>query len=212
LRKFCGIASPSIAIDSKPLLSGLTVDGEGDWASISQTGIEKKSCHLHYTGNIKMETKVYANKGWQHIGTVPEAGSLYADGTWCFNTNERQARTCDSNGYGQTGNYYIMTIGKGDNRYPYHGDEAKVGQLIFRVGEHGSPEAMDLRGVFSGGEDLWMTINDSGIEDNDGFLTLRFVSAADSKALEDRMKPTNSYGDPIGTQYTRDAAGNYVRV
>lgn len=159
-----------------------------------------------------METKVYANKGWQHIGKVPEAGNLYAEGEWCFNTNERQARTCNSKGSGSSGNYFIIDIGKDDSRYPYSGDRAKVGQLIFRVGEHGSPEAMDIRGEFSGGEDLWMTINDTENEDNDGFLTLRFVSAAASQANGNRMKPTNSYGDPIGTQYTRDGAGNYVRV
>ncbi|MFJ9371484.1 hypothetical protein ACIRRA_44790 [Nocardia sp. NPDC101769] len=162
-----------------------------------------------------MESKVYANKGWQHIGQVPAAGSLYAEGGWCFNVNERAARTCNSEGHGyQVGNYYIIEIAKGDQNYPYSGDQARVGQLIFRVGENGMPESLGLRGIFSGGEDLWMRINDndSGIADNDGYLTLRFVSATDSAAAALRGTPTNSYGDPIGTQYTRNGAGGYDKV
>jgi hypothetical protein len=166
-----------------------------------------------------MESKVYANKDWQHIGKVPEAGRLYADGNWCFNTRERTARTCTSSGYGAlTTNYYIMHIRKGDQNYPYSGhnqNDARVGQLIVRVGERGLPEALETHNEFEGGEDLWMRINDGNgpddLADNDGYLTLRFVSAADSAETKDRMKPTNSYGHPIGTQYTRDSNGAYWR-
>lgn len=157
-----------------------------------------------------METVVYANKKWQHVGKVPAAGRLYADGTWCWNKNDRQAGTCNSQGGGSAGNFMPTYVNKGDQRYPYSGDDAKVGQLIFRVGENGMPEALGLRGSFNGGEDLWMTINDGQVvDDNDGCLTLRFVSAAQSAAAAQRGTPTNSYGDPIGTQYDRNAAGGY---
>jgi hypothetical protein len=153
-----------------------------------------------------MESKIHANKGWQRIGKIPSAGNLYADGTWCFNTRERDARTCDAKGYGVgKGNYYIMNIDKGDKKYPYSGEKAIVGQAIFRVGENGSPEALGLRGAFRGGEDVWMMINDTfdGLDDNDGSLQLRFVPAG-GRSLD----PTNSLGDPIGTQYPKDTFTN----
>jgi hypothetical protein len=158
-----------------------------------------------------METKVYANKDWQNIGKIPEAGRLYAEGRWCFNVKERDTHTCNCEGDGA--GPYVNKISQGDQRYPYSGDGAKVGQLVFRVGKTGMPEALGLRGEFGGGEEVWMRINDdSGLADNDGYLTLRFVSAAQSSAVGQRMTPTNSYGDPIGTQYTRNAAGGYDKV
>lgn len=129
-----------------------------------------------------------------------------ADGTWCFNTRERDARTCDAKGYGVgKANYYVMNIDKGDKKYPYSGEKAIVGQAIFRVGENGSPEALGLRGAFRGGEDVWMMINDTfdGLDDNDGSLQLRFVPAG-GRSLD----PTNSLGDPIGTQYPKDTFTN----
>ncbi|WP_280300273.1 hypothetical protein [Nocardia abscessus] len=159
-----------------------------------------------------MKTEVYANKDWQHVGKVPEAGNIYADGMWCFNVGDRTARTCDADGKSGRGNYYPLKIDEGDQSYPYSGKNARVGQLIFRVGEKGMPEAFDMRrGSFEGGEDLWMRINDSGLDDNDGCLTLRFASAADSRDYDAQFAATNSYGDPIGTQYDRDGAGNYVK-
>lgn len=151
-----------------------------------------------------MESKVYANQGWQHIGRIPSAGRLYADGMWCFNTNERRARSCDSNGLSNTGNYYIFKV-EGDKNFPYHGHHAKCGQALIRVGENGSVESLEYNAYFQGGEDLWMRINDNGTEDNDGVLNLRFVSKAESDAAGNRMEPKNSYGDPLGTQY--DANG-----
>ncbi|WP_174186248.1 hypothetical protein [Nocardia barduliensis] len=161
-----------------------------------------------------METEIHANKGWQHIGKIPEAGNLYADGSWSFNSNSGEACTCKSDGTGLQGNYYVQEIRKGDPKYPYSGDEARVGQVIYRVGEQGLPEALDLRRHFAGGEDVWMRINDldSGLGDNKGSLKLRFCSARESAEYNQRMTLTNSYGDPIGTRYTRNAAGGYDKV
>jgi hypothetical protein len=160
-----------------------------------------------------MESKVFADKGWQYVGVVPAAGHLYADGTWCYDTNEDggpavRARTCDAKGDGVVGNYYKRSV-SGNTLYPYSGSGAVLGQLVFRVGKQGSPEALDMRGEFNGGEELWMTMNEQGTNPRSGYMTLRFASAADSAAYDSRMQPTNSYGDPIGTQYTRNAAGGY---
>jgi hypothetical protein len=151
-----------------------------------------------------MESKVYANQDWQYIGRIPSAGRLFADGMWCFNVNERTARSCNSNGQGNTGNYYIIKV-EGDMSFPYYGHHAKCGQALIRVGDNGSVESLEYNSYFQGGEDLWMRINDSGTADNDGALDLRFVSKAESDANGQRMEPKNSYGDPLGTQY--DANG-----
>ncbi|WP_434570851.1 hypothetical protein [Pseudomonas sp. Z3-8] len=162
-----------------------------------------------------MKTKVYANLEWQHIGTVTEAGNLYADGEWCFNTKERAARTCNSIGRGRSGNYYIIKINKGDNRYPYTGDNAVVGQLLVRVGEQGMPVPLDEVGRLhvEAGWDLWLRINDDfGVSDNDGELSLRIVTPKMAEYDPARTNATNSYGDPIGTQYKRNAAGGYVKI
>lgn len=162
-----------------------------------------------------MKTKVYANLEWQHIGTVEEAGNLYADGEWCFNTKERAARTCNSIGRGRNGNYNITKITKDDNRYPYTGDNAVVGQLLVRVGEQGMPVPLDEVGRLhvEAGWDLWLRINDDfGLSDNDGELSLRIVTPKMAEYVPARTDAKNSFGDPIGTQYERNAAGGYVKL
>lgn len=151
-----------------------------------------------------MNNKLYANQGWQNVGRTPSEGRLFADGMWCFNTSERTARSCNSNGQGNTGNYYIIKV-EGDRSFPYSGPNAKCGQALIRIGNNGSVESLERNSYFLGGEDLWMQINDNDIQNNDGALDLRFVSKVESDATGQRLEPKNSYGDPLGTQY--DANG-----
>ncbi|MHC8379616.1 hypothetical protein ACYZT3_27545 [Pseudomonas sp. MDT1-16] len=158
----------------------------------------------------EVETKVYANKGWQHIGKVEKSATLYADGEWYWEANDN-AKRCNSRGRSNTsGNYYVREISKGDTRYPYSDDGAVLGQLVIRVGENGHPVILDDTGCICvvAGLDLWMCMNELGISDNDGYLTLRVVSEPGNAS----PSLTNSFGHPIGTQYTRNAAGGYDRI
>lgn len=157
-----------------------------------------------------MEDKVYANKGWQHIGKVESDGSLYADGEWYWEANDN-AKRCNSKGRSNTsGNYYVRHISEGDTRYPYSGKGAVLGQLVIRVGENGAPVILDnALGFFvEAGMDLWMCMNELGISDNDGYLTLRVAPLFNDA----NSQLTNSYGDPIGTQYSRNGAGAYIKI
>ncbi|WIE50982.1 MULTISPECIES: hypothetical protein [Pseudomonas] len=159
-----------------------------------------------------MEAKVYANKDWQHIGIVEKDGNLYADGEWCFKKDQPDIYTCKSTGLNSS--YLSFTHVKkidnsGDTSYPYSGPGAKIGQLVIRLGENGLPVPLNGAGFLSvkAGQDLWMRINDdSGLSDNDGYLTLRIVQGVPDRAV------TNSYGDPIGTQYRRNSAGGYDKI
>lgn len=89
-----------------------------------------------------MKSSVYANQDWQYIGRISSPGRLYADGTWCFNVNERTARSCNSIGQGNTGNYYIIKV-EGDKSFPYFGHHAKCGQAVIRIGNNGSVESLE---------------------------------------------------------------------
>ncbi|MET1080956.1 MAG: hypothetical protein ABWY06_23325 [Pseudomonas sp.] len=135
-----------------------------------------------------METRVYANKGWQHIGKVAENGKLYAEGMWCFRTPQREDRTCDATGaVGSRTNYWPTPV-DADDGCPYKGANAYVGQLVMRNGENGAAQGYSNIGfAVEAGMDLWMSINDDYFDNNEGHMDLRFVSSRDSQASGERI-------------------------
>ncbi|MBC3365213.1 hypothetical protein [Pseudomonas sp. SWRI154] len=123
---------------------------------------------------------VYADKDWQHLGTVKEDGALYAEGTWCFNNNDR-GRVCQATGTNSNaGNY--NPIGA-DPTCPF--PSGILGQLVRQSGS--TIEGYGVCFHLKAGEPLILRINDGDLTDNVGYLTLRFVPSSVSAANNERL-------------------------
>ncbi|RON06248.1 hypothetical protein [Pseudomonas brassicacearum] len=125
-----------------------------------------------------MIIKADQKAGWQKIGSVISEYTnkgfvIDVSGTWCFNTNERDGRTCEADGRSGAGNYWPMKV-PGETSYILHDQDAVLGELVGRIGNNGTPFRIGkhLSGVFDAsdvGKDIfvsmnhgWYTVNSDG--------------------------------------------------
>ena len=115
-----------------------------------------------------MQIQADQKAGWQKLGSikseyVTSGCVINASGTWCFNAKERDARTCNPDGQGNRGNYYVMHVAN-ETSYILHDAEAVLGELVGRIGTNGEPFRIgkstsiypDNSDV---GKDIWVSMN-----------------------------------------------------
>ncbi len=151
--------------------------------------------------------KLSAAKGWVNTGyNVGSMSGLYVNihstGFWCCRNDNVPYGTRDAGGRGRSGQSNLVSV-EGDERYPYLGPGARMGQLIGKFQESGEifvvneNKSIVIQSV-PAGLPLFLRINFPTLSDCSGEIDIQFST---SDGILD--KPPAEYYDRIAQRWIK---------